>query len=263
MINYLKLVDFEIKRFWKVYVVLLASVIIIQPITVLILVNGERDYIKKNPLEHFHLSTFTGDLPFFYLPIMICIATLTLYLFFTWYREWFGKSTFSIQLLLLPFNRMTVYYAKLTALLFFIFGCIVTQLGSYFIVYAIYKATYPQFADLDNSLVTWINSDSWLTYLIPTSIIDFFLFYGLGIVVVIVLFSVILLERAFRYKGLIVGVIYGIACIILFFVPDYISYNIISLYEDEILLSRIVISSFITICSLWLSHYLMKKQIWM
>ena len=262
MSHYLKLVDFEIKRFWKIYAFLLASVLVIQPITVFVLLKAKQEYIQKNPLEDYYLAYFSSNSLFFHLPIMICLATLTLYIFFTWYREWFGKSTFSIQLLMLPFNRMTVYYAKLTALLLFIFGGLVTQIGSYYVVYGIYMAMYPQFSSLDNSLVSWLNADQILFALIPTNIVDFFLYYGLGIVAVIVLFTVILLERSFRYKGIITGVIFVIICILLFFVPNYINDKVIFLYENEILLGRIAISFCIAAGSLWLSHYLIKKKIW-
>lgn len=262
MSHYLKLVDFEIKRFWKIYTFLLVSVLIIQSITTFVLLNAKQEYIQKNPLEEYYLATFSIDNAFFHLPIMICLATLTLYIFFTWYREWFGKSTFSIQLLMLPFNRMTVYYAKLTALLLFIFGGLVTQIGSYYVVYGIYRAMYPQFSTLDNSLVSWLNTNPWLYVLIPTNVVDFFLYYGLGIVAVIVLFTVILLERSFRYKGIIMGVIFLIVCIMLFLVPNYIDNKVIFLYANEILLGRIVISFCIAVGSLWLSHYLMKKKIW-
>jgi len=262
MSHYLKLVDFEMKRFWKIYIFLLVSVLIIQPITVFVLLNAKKEYIQRNPLEDYYLTHFSNDSVFFHLPIMICLATLTLYIFFTWYREWFGKSTFSIQLLMLPFNRMTVYYAKLTALLLFILGCLVTQIGSYYVVYGIYRSLYPQSSALDNSLVSWLNSDQILFALIPTNVVDFFLYYGLGIVAVIVLFTVILLERSFRYKGIIIGLIFAIVCVIWFFVPNYINDEVISLYENEILLGRIVISFCIAVGSLGLSHYLMKKKIW-
>ena len=261
MISYLKLVDFELKRFWKIYVFLLASVFIIQPITVLFRLNGRKETIQKNPLEDYYLATFTDGI-FFYLPILICIATLVLYVFFTWYREWFGKSTFSIQLLLLPCNRMNMYYAKLTALLLFIFGCIVTQIGSYFIVYNIYKTVYPQFIDLNNSLVSWIQSTDMVYFIIPTNSIDFLLYYGLGIAVVIVLFTAILLERSFRIKGIIVAVVYVITCISSFYIPFYIHEKVIFLYDNEVIVVWVIIGICISVMSLWLSHYLMKKKIW-
>lgn len=35
-------------------------------------------------------------------PISLCAATLILYIFLIWYKEWFGKSTFAYRLLMLP-----------------------------------------------------------------------------------------------------------------------------------------------------------------
>ena len=64
----------------------------------------------------------------FGIPIIFCIAMLMIYVFFIWYRDWFGKNTFIYRLLMLPTERITIYFSKLTAILFFVLGLVALQI---------------------------------------------------------------------------------------------------------------------------------------
>ena len=51
-----------------------------------------------------------------------------IYVFFIWYRDWFGKSSFIYRLLMLPTKRIHIYFAKLTAIMFLVLGLIALQI---------------------------------------------------------------------------------------------------------------------------------------
>src|SRR5690625_85762 len=61
-------------------------------------------------------------------PIAIGVAGLLFYMFFIWYRDWFARNTFIYRLLMLPTNRMNIYYAKLTTIMLTVLGAISMQL---------------------------------------------------------------------------------------------------------------------------------------
>lgn len=103
MKNYLKLVNFEVNRFFKLYLILIGLTILSQLIGAWII---SQTYMKnakqmmaekqlsmnqyKEQYGTFSFDQFT-DSEWFLLPILFCIAMLMIYVFFIWYRDWFGK----------------------------------------------------------------------------------------------------------------------------------------------------------------------------
>ena len=45
-------------------------------------------------------------------PIALCVAVLIIYVFFIWYRDWFGKNTFIYRLLMLPTASIQYLFSK-------------------------------------------------------------------------------------------------------------------------------------------------------
>lgn len=262
---YLKLVDFEMKRFLKMYAVLIGLIVGGQSLFILFQSNNTANNIKDYPDDYkgwkFDLSQMTESI--FYLPIMLCICGLLFYIFFTWYREWFGKNTFAYQMLLLPFNRMAIFYAKLTSLLLFVFGFLVVQIAMFPILNAIFKSIVPKDYVLDTNVFEWIAKENFmLNILIPTNSIDFITFYSLGTASVIVLFTMIVLERSFRLKGIGMAVLYGVLCVFLLSVPLIISALFLPVYGTELFVVEICVMVFIIVSSLVLNHHLLNKKVW-
>src|SRR5699024_8235314 len=128
MKNYLKLVNFELNRFIKLYAILIAITIISQISGVIV--------ISRQYLNHAHETIFEesmsqadyllqyGTMSFQRItqsiwvmgPIALCIVALLFYVFLIWYRDWFGKNTFIYRLLMLPTARLNVYLAKATTI---------------------------------------------------------------------------------------------------------------------------------------------------
>ena len=261
MINYLKLVDFEVKRFGKIYAVLIALLVILQPVAMLISLIGIEESLRNNGLNQIDMmpmSQFTQSL-LFILPNILCIGALVFYVFGTWYLEWFGKNTFAYQVLLLPGNRMSVYYAKLTSLLLFIAGCLVAQLATFPLLKAIYTSHIPAEYRINDSIISWIAQHEFiLAIVIPVNGLNFIIYYSLGIMAVIILFTMIVLERSFRLKGIGLSILYGIGCVFLFIIADMLEPF---LYTSEYVTIKTICMAIIIGFSLWISNFAINKKI--
>lgn len=260
MKSYLKLVDFEVKRFWKIYAALIAFLVILQPTSMLISMNGIADDIERGLIAEVHLTDFTQSM-LFVVPILLCIGALVVYVFATWYMEWFGKNTFAYQLLLLPVNRLSIYLAKLTSLLLFIMGCLIVQLAIYPLLKLIFFIRIPEQYQVKPDMVSWIGSDEYMELLIPVQGPNFIVNYGLGITIVIIIFTMIVLERSFRLKGIMFAVLYAIGCLLLFLLADLIEVWFLPLYADEYMVIKIISIIIMLVLSGWISFVVMNKKI--
>ena len=262
MMNYLKLVDFEVKRFGKIYAVLIALLVILQPVAMLISLSGVEDSLKGfDQIDGMPMNQYTQSL-LFVLPSILCIGALVFYVFGTWYLEWFGKNTFAYQILLLPGNRMSVYFAKLTSLLLFIAGCLVAQLAIFPLLKAIYASRIPIEYRVNDSLMSWIAQHQFiLDVVIPVNGLNFLIHYSLGIMAVIILFTMIVLERSFRLKGIGLSILYGIGCVFLFIIADLFEALFFSLYPNEYITIKVICMAFTIGLSLWISNYAINKKI--
>jgi len=136
MKNYLQLVNFEINRFFKLYLILIGLTIVSQLSGAMIVskiymknakqMMAKRQFSMNQYIEEYGTFSF-GQFTYsewFLLPIFFCIAILIIYVFFIWYRDWFGKNTFIYRLLMLPLERITIYFAKLTTIMLLVLGLI-------------------------------------------------------------------------------------------------------------------------------------------
>lgn len=227
-----KLLNWEINRFSKLYAVILLVTLLSQFVGVLIYsfgymskadrIMGESflsasQYVQKYGEAAF--QHYTSDNFFFTAPISFTAVMLILYVFVIWYKKWFGRSTFVYRLLMLPTSRMNVYLAKLTAIMLFVLGFVAFQL----FILQLQMLTFNSIvsSELRNpvSIIEVIARNPMLKFIYPVHFIEFLLYYGIGIVSVIVVFTLILLERSFRIKGIIAAIIYGGLAVFLFLLP--------------------------------------------
>src|SRR5699024_7191101 len=141
MNEYLKLVNFEWNRFMKLYLILIVVTIILQVTGVIleskIYIKLACDVIygdmvsKEDFLLDYGLMSFESIMNsiWVYRSIVICIVTLIIYVFFIWYRDWFGKNTFIYRLLTIPTARINIYFAKATALFLLVLGLVCVRLN--------------------------------------------------------------------------------------------------------------------------------------
>ncbi|WP_054708013.1 hypothetical protein [Bacillus sp. JCM 19041] len=94
---------------------------------------------------------------------------------------------------------------------------------------------------------------------IPPTPILFVLVYGLGFTFLSVVFTAILLERSFRLKGFVFGVIY-ITLLFTVFI-SILEISSTYLYFSETLLAIAATSVTTLVLSIWLSIYYLQKKV--
>lgn len=276
MKNFLKLVHFEVNRFFKVYAVIIGVTIILQLTSVFIstlsyqslandVINRQGVSVEQFISEYGRTSlpamvNYGSGWAFFFFSIAFCIAALLFYSIFIWYRDWLGKNTFIYRLLMLPSARLNILLSKATTIFLLLLGLIAVQLLLIPLESGILRLMLPDELVTNMSVVTSIRSISYFSVFLPKSFIQFLIHYGLGFMSIFVLFTGILFERSFRWKGLILGLIYGAAAVLLFLVPIILWFNRY-LFGTEFLIMELLVCCFITGISIWLSNYLLNKKV--
>lgn len=276
MKSYLKLLNFELNRFMKLYLLLMLFVGIVQTATVIFysftymqLVKDASASSRMTP-EKFIESYWKFSLAEviytngFMIPIIIAVAGLVFYMFFIWYRDWFARNTFIFRLLMLPTDRMNIYFAKLTTIMLTVFGMLAFQIVMLLFYKQIVEWIVPLVYREDLSIGILISSSLYLNMFIPSSFSSFIVTYGLGFTAVVVVFTIILLERSYKWIGLIYGIIYASVALLIYALPviiQFIVFNKIYLYLEELFWIEVVITILIVICSLVMSNYLLKKKV--
>src|SRR5699024_8880225 len=249
MKNFLKLLNFELNRFLKLYIVLLIVIAIIQITGVIIRANMYMGTVTENVVKGGMSQQTFLDMysPFnmldviysmwFMAPIAIGAAALLFYLFFIWYRDWFAKNTFIYRLLMLPTSRMNVFFAKAVTIMLTVLGLVAFQVVLLLIESTIMKWIVPIVYRVDLSVAEIMSNVFELSIILPQGLMEFFVAYGLGFAFVVVMFTAILMERSFKLKGIVIGVIYIGLAIGLFFLPlisQIVFFENVLLYADEV-----------------------------
>jgi hypothetical protein len=275
MKNYLKLLNFEFNRVAKLFAVLLGLTFIVQMIGVIV---QSKSYLtmadekileelmpKAQFLESFGQMSFLQVIrsAWFLGPIVICIAGVGFYIFLIWYRDWLGKNTFIYRLLMLPTTRLNIFYAKITTILIMTFGLVAFQLillpVEIFVMKTIVTDDFRR--DLDVSEI--LTSMPELSIIIPNSVIELILYYGAGLLVVSVIFTAILMERSFRWKGIFAGLMYTAIAAMIFISPLLLQEFVLNgfFYPIELLVLEIITGLIVLAASIWMSRFLLTKKI--
>lgn len=274
MKHYLKLVNFEFNRFLKLYLVLIAIVILFQMVGVIIestlFVNRADEAIYEELLTKEEFSESYGYMSllkvtrsfWFSGPIMLSIATLLIYVFFIWYRDWLGKNTFIYRLLMLPTERINVYLAKATTILLLVLGLVSLQIVLIPLESQVLQWIVPDDYRMDFSIIQ-ITTSNELIYLFPNTFTEFLLYYGGGMIAVCLLFTAIMFERAFRLKGVFYGILYLLVSLFVFMTPIVLDAFLLKnyLFPLELFIIQIGMGLIVLIGAIWTGHYLLKNKV--
>lgn len=276
MKNSLKIINFEWNRFIKLYSILFGLVFVFQMIGLVIAVFSYTASIRlevgKNNMstESFidMYGTFgldnLGYSILFLAPIAISIAALLFYVPFVWYRDWFARNTFIYRLFMLPTSRMNLFFAKLATIMVGVLSMVAYQLLLLTIYKEVIKWIVPSTYRNDQGIVGTVMESSYLSVMLPSGVMEFIVAYGLGISLVIVIFTAILMERSFRLLGIVMGAVYVPAMVFIFFIPSIVVdlyFNGFPLYRSELFIINVVMWLLITVGSLWISSYLLKRKV--
>lgn len=278
MNRYLKLVNFEVNRFFKLYIGLLIIVAISQFVSLFLVkstymqaandanyassMKATEQFISSNGLLTFnkvanHLL-FVG-------PIVICIALMMFYVFIIWYRDYFGKNTFIYRLFMLPTSRMTIYFAKATTILIMVLSLLAFQLILLPIEIKVFQQIVPSELLGKMNMVNFVMGPNIFQMILPSNFMDFILRYLIGMGLVFTLFTFILLERSYRWKGIIFGILYVVAIAGLLLIPAFIESYLFgddfSFYPSEVFFMELGLFTIIITVSILFSKYLLKNKV--
>lgn len=276
MKSFIKLFNFELNRFVKMFVTLLVIVFVVQLASVIMqatsymvlvkdVTKGGRVSPEQFLDEYWPYSLIESVYSIgFIAPIALGVVGLLFYMFFIWYRDWFARNTFIYRLLMLPTSRMNIYFAKLATIMVTVLGMVAFQL-IYLVIYKqVIKWIVPLVYRMDLQTGFIVEGSEYLNIIIPSYVSSFFIAYGLGITFVIVVFTAILFERSFRLIGAIIGVTYIGFAFVIFALPylvQFILFDSFYLYADEMFYLQAVITLVIAGVSLWISRYLLTEKV--
>jgi hypothetical protein len=200
----------------------------------------------------------------FFIPILLSIGVLAIYVFLIWYRDWFGKNTFIYRLLMLPSARRHIYLAKGTAILIFVFGLVSFQLALLSVESFIFNLIVSSDMRDPSHFSEIISSNRALAMLLPENFDQFLVIYGLGIIAVLAIFTAILIERSYRRVGILYGIFYLAICLVAILFP-MIGLGLDQmdgyLYPNEIFVIELAMCVGVASVSVWLGFRLLSKKI--
>ncbi|MBT2720724.1 MULTISPECIES: hypothetical protein [unclassified Bacillus (in: firmicutes)] len=274
MSRYLKLVNFEFNRFWKLYIVLIGVTIFSQLIGVIVesrtYVNQANQMIYEELIPMSEFIEQNGTLSFYNIsqtlwfmgPIGLCLVVLIIYVFFIWYRDWLGKNTFIYRLLMLPTARIHVYLAKATTILLFTLGLVALQLILLPIENQVLLRIVPNELRTNLSVYEMIKVPD-LMIMFPNTFIEFILYYVGGMAAVFIVFTAILFERSFRMKGVFYGILYSAASIVIFLAPILVDEFILNnyFYPLELFFMELGTGFIVLTGAIWTGNFLITKKV--
>lgn len=272
MNHYIKLVNFEVKRFSKLFLSLIIAVVAAQ-ITGAIITslhyvdNAEKTMLREQMtvsdyIQNYGAYSMQNFLfsEYFILSVVFAAALLMIYVFFIWYRDWLGKSSVIYRLLMLPTARLNVYFAKFTTILLFVFGLLGIQIILLEVVKQIIRSIVPEQLHLDQSIIYMYSSDV-LEILYPNSPLQFIFYYGLGAALIAIIFTAILFERSYQLKGIFFAMIYIVISVIVIMLPVIVQKITDYFYLNEIVLMTIGSSILAIALAVYLADYLLRRKI--
>ncbi|MED3984042.1 hypothetical protein P4646_08285 [Peribacillus simplex] len=273
MMRYIKLVNFEINRFSKIYLSLLLITLVSQFAGVIIvtksLLKDARDIMSEERLSEAAYITNYGSIEFSHIahtflfvgPIALSAVALIFYIFLIWYRDWFGKNTFIYRLLMLPTSRLSIYLSKATAIFLMVLGLIAFQIIILPMENALFNSNVPEALLNEMSTFAIAKISPILSLIIPSTFTQFLLSYGIGLMIMSILFTAIMFERSFRIKGIILGLVYcGIAAV-LFLSPVLMEIGNFYFYPNELFGLMLALGIILTGLSVWLGAWLLKNRV--
>ena len=274
MNKYMKLVRFELDRFWNFYLVLIGITVVLQLTGAILLskkyIAQANQIMYENALSPAQFLEQYNSIPLYEQiisswwivgPVMICVVTLVIYVFFIWYRDWLGKNTFIYRLLMLPTTRMNLYFSKITTIMLMVFGLVAVQIVLLIIENQIIQSIVPADLRLDSSIWEFPRYE-WLSILIPRTFTEWMIYYSIGFMAVCVVFTAVLFERSFRWKGIILAIIYTVLSALVFISPFFVHYSLDGyFYFAELLALEILAGLIVTAGAMGTGNYLLKNKI--
>lgn len=214
MNNMVKLLNFEFERLSKLLLGLMIFNLVMQSASVMWTVYNYFSYSKEAQPDIPLSFSEAMNSERIVIVVLLTIFILMGYAFYTWYREWFGKSQFSYRLLMLPGNRMQIYFAKLMSLFIGVLLLVALQIVLIIVGNGLFEMMIP--ADSIRTINVFKNNEAFhssvINIIFSWNWSEFVIQYMIGFMVLNIIFTGILIERCFGMRGFVGAIcLYGIS----------------------------------------------------
>lgn len=201
-------------------------------------------------INNIHLSTnlLVG------LVVVLCLV----YSIAIWYRDFLGKNRTSYTLYMLPIDKFNIYISKALTVTMMIYGIIIAQIFAWIVeICVISGLSGVGITKAISSIME--NSNMLREGLIRLYTIDFIMINIIGVVLaVVVIFTGVMIQMAFKRKGVILGSLYVVSSIIIY---GYLTSQ--SVFTDRVLVVHSIYYIILFALSITISHKLLNKRVYM
>ncbi|SDB87437.1 hypothetical protein [Shouchella lonarensis] len=270
MMTYLRLTHFELRRFLPTYVGLLLFLLVGQLLVVFrnqqIELGGIAAFIKEGKTvdhflaEHGPFTMAPVGLSIIYQGAFIIVLTIiTLYSLFIWYRDWYGKNTIIYRLLTLPHARLSLFWAKFTTIALLWLGAITWQISIIPIQQLFYEMRFPTEAVTSVPIYSVLKNINPSLFIHPANTVEMITLFQGGILFLLTLFTMIVIERAYHFTGIVPAIIYGVCIYAITTFPSQWFHSY--MYPSERFFLDSTIFLLVMAMNLLIAHRLMKTRI--
>ncbi|MFX0549223.1 hypothetical protein ACOAKC_07780 [Hathewaya histolytica] len=199
-------------------------------------------------------KVFENDLILF----LICfgVALILVYAIAIWLREWYGNNKTIYTLLVLPISKHKIILSKFCAIFLLGTTFIATQIATLFVDNIMFKAFLnKEVIQKSNPIKAFLNGSRMRIF--PKNLIEMSIYILIIIAIVMFIFNGVLIERSFKFKGIILDIILCAVIIAVYIMPR----TKMHFFLDEYLLYIILISIIIVLFNYFSAYYLLRKKI--
>ncbi|WP_396129280.1 hypothetical protein [Exiguobacterium mexicanum] len=264
--NLLKLLGWEVERMTKPYLILITLLVATQFTWLGVFLWSETNMYEEmrrtgTPDYVLTFGNYIGGVPFI-LSIGVAVAAMLLYSFWIWYRNFQGRGTFMMRLLLMPQQRMLVFGAKLATMMLMVLGLLSVQWIALKLQYIAFTGWFDsQMIPLSGTFEHAIRSDGALSVMYPASLVNFLIHQVLIVLVILFIFAFVLMERSLWQRTLWAPILAMLILGTLILVPVLTFYFLENrLFMDELMLLILLgLIGWMT-AAIWIARrYLTKK----
>ncbi|WP_215190606.1 hypothetical protein [Exiguobacterium sp. s6] len=264
--NLLKLIGWEVERMTKPYLILITLLVVVQFGWLGFFLWSETNMYEEirrtgTPDYILTFANYLGGMAFI-LSIGVAVTATIFFSFWIWYRDFQGRGTFMMRLLLMPQQRMLVFGAKLTTMMLMILGLFSVQWIALKLQYIAFSSWFDsQMIPMRGSFEQAIGYDGALSIMYPASIVNFIIHQVLIVIIILFVFTFVLIERSLWQRTmwssiiamLMLGTLIVVPMTALFFLEN-------RLFMDEMMLVIGLGLMAWMMAAVWISRrYLMKK----
>ncbi|WP_214715492.1 hypothetical protein [Exiguobacterium sp. s151] len=205
--NLLKLLGWEVERATKPYLILITLLVVAQFAWLGFFLWSETNMYEEirrtgTPDYVLTFANYLGGTPFI-LSIGVAVAAMLLYSFWIWYRDFQGRCTFMMRLLMMPQQRMLVFGAKLATMILMVLGLLSVQWIALKLQYIAFTGWFDsQMIPVGGSFEQAIRFDGALSPMYPASFVNFLIHQVLIVLVILFIFAFVLIERSLWQRTL-------------------------------------------------------------